>query len=72
MQILEPTQTKPLTHFSLCFAVATGILEIKSVDVGVVAIRAIASNYYLAISKRGELYGAVSSVFTFNGITTTF
>ncbi|XP_077593505.1 fibroblast growth factor 10-like [Stigmatopora nigra] len=34
------------------------ILEIKSVDVGVVAIRALSSNYYLAISKKGELYGA--------------
>ncbi|KAM6976377.1 fibroblast growth factor 10a [Tautogolabrus adspersus] len=34
------------------------ILEIKSVDVGVVAIRGLSSNYYLAISKRGELYGA--------------
>ncbi|XP_068609016.1 fibroblast growth factor 10a [Brachionichthys hirsutus] len=34
------------------------ILEIKSVDVGVVAIRGVSSNYYLAISRRGELYGA--------------
>uniref|UniRef100_A0A3B4BLY3 Fibroblast growth factor n=1 Tax=Periophthalmus magnuspinnatus TaxID=409849 RepID=A0A3B4BLY3_9GOBI len=34
------------------------ILEIKSVDVGVVAIRGLSSNYYLAISKKGELYGA--------------
>ncbi|XP_026101576.1 fibroblast growth factor 10 [Carassius auratus] len=34
------------------------ILEITSVDVGIVAIRAIGSNLYLAISKRGELYGA--------------
>lgn len=41
-----------------------GILEIKSVDVGVVAIRGLSSNYYLAISKKGELYGAVSSCFT--------
>lgn len=38
-----------------------GILEIKSVDVGVVAIRGLSSNYYLAISKKGELYGVVSS-----------
>ncbi|XP_045922869.1 fibroblast growth factor 10a [Micropterus dolomieu] len=34
------------------------ILEIKSVDVGVVAIRGLSSNYYLAISRKGELYGA--------------
>ncbi|XP_058472497.1 fibroblast growth factor 10a [Solea solea] len=34
------------------------ILEIKSVDVGVVAIRGLSSNHYLAISKKGLLYGA--------------
>uniref|UniRef100_A0A3Q3WXX2 Fibroblast growth factor n=1 Tax=Mola mola TaxID=94237 RepID=A0A3Q3WXX2_MOLML len=34
------------------------ILEITSVDVGVVAIKGLNSNYYLAISKKGELYGA--------------
>ncbi|XP_036385779.1 fibroblast growth factor 10a [Megalops cyprinoides] len=34
------------------------ILEIKSVDVGIVAIKGLSSNYYLAISKKGELYGA--------------
>ncbi|KAM4616067.1 fibroblast growth factor 10b [Polymixia lowei] len=34
------------------------ILEITSVDVGVVAIKGLSSNYFLAISKKGELYGA--------------
>ncbi|KAL6097033.1 fgf10 [Pungitius sinensis] len=34
------------------------MLEIKSVDVGVVAIRGLSSNFYLAISEKGELYGA--------------
>uniref|UniRef100_A0A8C2WKQ1 Fibroblast growth factor n=1 Tax=Cyclopterus lumpus TaxID=8103 RepID=A0A8C2WKQ1_CYCLU len=34
------------------------ILEITSVDVGVVAIKGLNSNHYLAISRRGELYGA--------------
>ncbi|XP_030625545.1 fibroblast growth factor 10a [Chanos chanos] len=34
------------------------ILEIKSVDVGIVAIKGINSNYYLAINRKGELYGA--------------
>lgn len=28
-------------------------------DVGIVAIRGLGSNLYLALSKRGELYGAV-------------
>lgn len=37
-----------------------GILEITSVEVGVVAIKGLNSNYYLAISRKGELYGAVS------------
>ncbi|KAM9811090.1 fibroblast growth factor 10-like [Neosynchiropus ocellatus] len=34
------------------------ILEITSVDVGVVAIKGLNSNYYLAISREGALYGA--------------
>lgn len=34
------------------------ILEIKSVDVGVLAIRGLSSNRYLAIRKNGVLYGA--------------
>ncbi|XP_040898465.1 fibroblast growth factor 10b [Toxotes jaculatrix] len=34
------------------------ILEITSVDVGVVAIKGLNSNYYLAINKKGDLYGA--------------
>lgn len=29
-------------------------------DVGVVAIKGLNSNYYLAINRKGELYGAVS------------
>ncbi|XP_064164527.1 fibroblast growth factor 10a [Anguilla rostrata] len=34
------------------------ILEIKSVEVGVVVIKGLSSNYYLAINKKGDLYGA--------------
>ncbi|XP_056110792.1 fibroblast growth factor 10b [Rhinichthys klamathensis goyatoka] len=34
------------------------ILEITSVDVGIVAVKGLGSNLYLALSKRGELYGA--------------
>lgn len=47
-----------IIHVILC--VFSGILEITSVDVGVVAIKGLGSNYYLAISRKGELYGAVS------------
>ncbi|XP_062867850.1 fibroblast growth factor 10a [Trichomycterus rosablanca] len=34
------------------------ILEIKSVEVGIVAIRGLDSNYFLAINKKGVVYGA--------------
>ncbi|KAJ3604585.1 hypothetical protein NHX12_029325, partial [Muraenolepis orangiensis] len=34
------------------------ILEITSVEVGVVAIKGLNSNFYLAIGSKGELYGA--------------
>lgn len=63
---MNATVTEGLIHTNslhLCLSVvaAPGILEIKSVDVGVVAIRGLSSNHYLAISKKGVLYGAVSS-----------
>lgn len=47
-----------LFFFFFCWIL--GILEITSVDVGVVAIKGLNSNYYLAISRKGEVYGAVS------------
>ncbi|KAM9328998.1 fibroblast growth factor 10 [Gastrophryne carolinensis] len=34
------------------------ILEITSVDVGVVAVKSIISNYYLAMNKKGRVYGS--------------
>lgn len=37
----------------------TGIVEIRSVRVGVVAIRAVHTGFYLAMNKRGRLYGSV-------------
>lgn len=48
---------------NLSVSAAPGILEIKSVDVGVLAIRGLSSNHYLAIRKNGVLYGAVSIIF---------
>uniref|UniRef100_A0A8D0H9G2 Fibroblast growth factor n=1 Tax=Sphenodon punctatus TaxID=8508 RepID=A0A8D0H9G2_SPHPU len=35
-----------------------GILEITSVEIGVVAVKSINSNYYLAMNKRGKVYGS--------------
>uniref|UniRef100_A0A8C8B559 Fibroblast growth factor n=1 Tax=Otus sunia TaxID=257818 RepID=A0A8C8B559_9STRI len=35
-----------------------GILEITSVEIGVVAVKSIKSNYYLAMSKKGRVYGS--------------
>lgn len=48
------------SELTIFFCWILGILEITSVDVGVVAIKGLNSNYYLAISRKGELYGAVS------------
>ncbi|XP_058230804.1 fibroblast growth factor 10b [Hemibagrus wyckioides] len=33
------------------------LLEIRSVDVGVVAIRSLSTGYYLAMNRRGDVYG---------------
>lgn len=46
-----------------------GILEITSVEIGVVAVKAINSNYYLAMNKKGKLYGSVSILFLFSKFT---
>ncbi|KAL0611757.1 Fibroblast growth factor 22 [Plecturocebus cupreus] len=37
------------------------ILEIRSVRVGVVAIKAVSSGFYVAMNHRGRLYGSVSA-----------
>ncbi|XP_014738421.1 PREDICTED: fibroblast growth factor 22 [Sturnus vulgaris] len=37
------------------------IVEIRSVRVGVVAIRAVHTGFYLAMNKRGRLYGSVGT-----------
>uniref|UniRef100_A0A8V1A4M2 Fibroblast growth factor n=1 Tax=Gallus gallus TaxID=9031 RepID=A0A8V1A4M2_CHICK len=39
-------------------APAPGIVEIRSVRVGVVAIRAVHTGFYLAMNKQGQLYGS--------------
>lgn len=49
-----------LFKFSLFKLYVLGILEITSVEIGVVAVKAINSNYYLAMNKKGKLYGSVS------------
>ncbi|EAW61176.1 fibroblast growth factor 22, isoform CRA_b [Homo sapiens] len=35
-----------------------GILEIRSVHVGVVVIKAVSSGFYVAMNRRGRLYGS--------------
>lgn len=42
---------------SLLFS--AGILEIRTVAIGIVAIRGLASDYFLAMNKSGKLYGKV-------------
>ncbi|XP_054106189.1 fibroblast growth factor 22 isoform X1 [Callithrix jacchus] len=37
------------------------VLEIRSVRVGVVAIKAVSSGFYVAMNRRGRLYGSVSA-----------
>ncbi|XP_009892287.1 PREDICTED: fibroblast growth factor 22 [Charadrius vociferus] len=41
---------------------SAGIVEIRSVRVGVVAIRAVHTGFYLAMNKQGRLYGSSPSV----------
>nr|XP_055104491.1 uncharacterized protein LOC129465862 isoform X3 [Symphalangus syndactylus] len=38
---------------------AHGILEIRSVHVGIVVIKAVSSGFYVAMNHRGRLYGSV-------------
>lgn len=39
----------------------TGVVEIRSVRVGAVAIKAVHSGFYVAMNRRGRLYGSVST-----------
>ncbi|KAG8131129.1 hypothetical protein E2320_017704 [Naja naja] len=43
--------------FFICSCIV-GILEITSVEIGVVAVKSINSNYYLAMNKNGKVYGS--------------
>lgn len=45
-------------YFFFCFQ---GLLEIRSVSVGVVAIKSVSTGLYLAMSKKGTLFGSVST-----------
>ncbi|KAF7250638.1 Fibroblast growth factor 10 [Varanus komodoensis] len=40
------------------FSYILGILAITSVEIGVVAVKSINSNYYLAMNKNGKVYGS--------------
>lgn len=38
-------------------------------EIGVVAVKAVNSNYYLAMNKKGKLYGSVSILLSFSKFT---
>lgn len=38
-----------------------GLMEIRSVSVGVVAIKSVSTGLYLAMTKKGTLFGSVSA-----------
>lgn len=40
---------------------STGIIEIRSIRVGVVALKAVHTGFFVAMSRRGHLYGSVST-----------
>lgn len=39
----------------------TGVIEIRSIRVGVVVLRAVHTGFFVAMSRRGHLYGSVSA-----------
>ncbi|XP_052558576.1 fibroblast growth factor 22 isoform X4 [Tympanuchus pallidicinctus] len=47
-----------VAHLTAALPRPAGIVEIRSVRVGVVAIRAVHTGFYLAMNKRGQLYGS--------------
>lgn len=48
-----------LTKKSLFSPFFPGLMEIRSVSVGVVAIKSVSTGLYLAMSKKGSLFGSV-------------
>lgn len=50
---------RPPPRLTAALRCPTGIVEIRSVRVGVVAIRAVHTGFYLAMNKQGRLYGSV-------------
>ncbi|XP_010723230.1 fibroblast growth factor 22 isoform X2 [Meleagris gallopavo] len=47
-----------VAHLTAALPRPAGIVEIRSVRVGVVAIRAVHTGFYLAMNKQGKLYGS--------------
>lgn len=47
-----PALTKPFP---------AGVIEIRSIRVGVVALRAVHTGFFVAMSRRGHIYGSVSA-----------
>uniref|UniRef100_A0A803XQ00 Fibroblast growth factor n=1 Tax=Meleagris gallopavo TaxID=9103 RepID=A0A803XQ00_MELGA len=48
-----------VAHLTAALPRPAGIVEIRSVRVGVVAIRAVHTGFYLAMNKQGKLYGSI-------------
>uniref|UniRef100_A0A452TF65 Fibroblast growth factor n=1 Tax=Ursus maritimus TaxID=29073 RepID=A0A452TF65_URSMA len=46
---------------------AAGIIEIRSIRVGVVALKAVHTGFYVAMNRRGHLYGSVSAACGLSG-----
>lgn len=55
--MLQPNEILFCLHY-------LGILEIRTVTVGIVAIKGVQSEYFLAMNKSGKLYGKV--IFKYN------
>lgn len=54
----KPALSKP----DFCsFFPSSGLMEIRSVSVGVVAIKSVSTGLYLAMSKKGTLFGSVGT-----------
>lgn len=55
----KPSKLTGEQSFNSPYCAFAGILEIRTVAVGIVAIKGVESEYFLAMNKSGRLYGKV-------------